>query len=68
MPGFDGFTNHRVTVQSECLVSQLEIFARKGGSGPGLLLLHGYPQTSQYVRCVQLMECSPIIKGSTLLT
>ena len=30
------------------------IFARTGGEGPPLLLLHGYPQTN-----VLLINCSP---------
>ncbi|MGO1117468.1 alpha/beta fold hydrolase [Rhodovibrionaceae bacterium A322] len=35
---FEGFSSERVTT------SQTEIFLRKGGDGPPLLLLHGYPQ------------------------
>lgn len=37
---FPGFTKHRVATPDA------EIFCRVGGSGPALLLLHGYPQTS----------------------
>ncbi len=37
---FHGFSERRVAV------SEGEIFCRVGGSGPPLLLLHGYPQTS----------------------
>lgn len=37
---FPGFTEHRVATPDA------EIFCRVGGSGPALLLLHGYPQTS----------------------
>jgi haloacetate dehalogenase len=36
---FPGFREHRFTL------AETEIYARVGGSGPGLLLLHGYPQT-----------------------
>ena len=36
---FPGFAEHRVDT------GEAVIFARAGGSGPGLLLLHGYPQT-----------------------
>ena len=36
---FPGFREHRFTL------ADAEIYARVGGSGPGLLLLHGYPQT-----------------------
>lgn len=36
---FPGFATHRITVDGA------EIFARVGGSGPPLLMLHGYPQT-----------------------
>jgi haloacetate dehalogenase len=36
---FPGFASHRVDT------GEAEIFARIGGSGPPLLLLHGYPQT-----------------------
>lgn len=36
---FDGFTSRRLTTERG------DIFARVGGSGPPLLLLHGYPQT-----------------------
>ncbi|MCC5984622.1 MAG: alpha/beta hydrolase [Rhodobacteraceae bacterium] len=37
---FDGFTAHRITT-----ADGIEIFARSAGSGPPVLLLHGYPQT-----------------------
>jgi haloacetate dehalogenase len=36
---FPGFESHRFTT------SGAEIFARMGGDGPPLILLHGYPQT-----------------------
>jgi len=36
---FPGFETHWLTGDG------VEIFARVGGSGPPLLLLHGYPQT-----------------------
>jgi len=36
---FAGFTTTRITTSS------IEIFLRYGGSGPPVLLLHGYPQT-----------------------
>jgi len=36
---FDGFTEHEVPT------GRGTVFARAGGSGPPLLLLHGYPQT-----------------------
>src|SRR5215813_9538581 len=36
---FPGFAEHRI------LTEDAEIFVRAGGSGPPLLLLHGYPQT-----------------------
>src|SRR5436309_198498 len=39
MPGFDGFT------EQEFALGEATIFARVGGSGPPLLLLHGYPQS-----------------------
>ena len=38
---FEGFTSHAVAVSNG-----IEIAAWTGGSGPPLLLLHGYPQTS----------------------
>ena len=38
---FEGFTSHAVAVGNG-----IEIAAWTGGSGPPLLLLHGYPQTS----------------------
>lgn len=40
MPMFEGFQERRIAT------SGAEIFLRIGGSGPPLLLLHGYPQTS----------------------
>ncbi|CAD6575121.1 MAG: hypothetical protein TREMPRED_001311 [Tremellales sp. Tagirdzhanova-0007] len=43
---FEGFATHRVAVHSQCLGKELEIFCRKRGSGPGLLLLHGFPQNN----------------------
>ena len=36
---FDGFSDHQVPT------GRGTVFARVGGSGPPLLLLHGYPQT-----------------------
>ena len=39
MPGFDGFA------AQEFALGEATIFARVGGSGPPLLLLHGYPQS-----------------------
>ena len=45
MDGFEGFTaaRHRVGITADG--EPVEIFARQGGSGPPLLLLHGFPQT-----------------------
>jgi hypothetical protein len=45
MSGFEGFSYERVKVHSEVLRREIEISAYKAGSGPGLLLLHGFPQT-----------------------
>ena len=39
-PLFPDFEEHKVQTQGA------EIFVRKGGSGPALILLHGFPQTS----------------------
>ncbi|WP_029429496.1 alpha/beta fold hydrolase [Blastococcus sp. URHD0036] len=39
MSGFDGFTDERLTV------GEVSLRVRRGGSGPPLLLLHGYPET-----------------------
>ena len=39
MSDFDGFAAHEINV------GEATIFARVGGSGPPLLLLHGYPQS-----------------------
>jgi haloacetate dehalogenase len=36
---FQGFTEHRLPTERGT------VFARVGGSGPPVLLLHGYPQT-----------------------
>ncbi|KAK8864134.1 hypothetical protein IAR55_001380 [Kwoniella newhampshirensis] len=46
MSSFEGFTNHTVKVHSAVLSKDLNIWCRKKGEGEGLLLLHGYPQTS----------------------
>ena len=40
---FPGFTENKVTVQSND--GPIEIAYLIGGSGPPLLLLHGFPQT-----------------------
>jgi hypothetical protein len=48
MSNFIGFKEHRVPVHSE-VVGDIEIYAKVGGSGPGLLLIHGYPQCHQWV-------------------
>lgn len=45
MSGFEGFTEENITVRSTVLDSDIEIYCRKAGSGPALLLLHGFPQT-----------------------
>jgi haloacetate dehalogenase len=37
---FDGFETHQVRVEGS------EVFVRTAGTGPAILLLHGYPQTS----------------------
>jgi haloacetate dehalogenase len=37
---FEGFDERRIQVSDD-----VEIYAKFGGSGPGLLLLHGFPQT-----------------------
>lgn len=39
MSGFDGFEESRVDV------GEVTLRVRRGGNGPGLLLLHGYPET-----------------------
>ncbi|WWD18841.1 hypothetical protein CI109_103296 [Kwoniella shandongensis] len=46
MPAFEEFTHGTVTVRSKLLNRDLEIACKKKGDGEGLLLLHGYPQTS----------------------
>lgn len=38
---FEGFEEKRVSIAG----SEVEVFARVGGQGPPLLLLHGFPQT-----------------------
>lgn len=48
MSGFTKFQEHRIPVQSE-QVGKVEIYAKVGGSGTGLLLIHGYPQCHQWV-------------------
>ena len=48
MSTFAGFKEHLVTVHSD-VVGNIEIYAKVGGSGPGLLLIHGYPQCHQCV-------------------
>jgi hypothetical protein len=45
MSGFADFSYQRIKVRSAALGRDLEIAAYKAGSGPGLLLLHGFPQT-----------------------
>jgi len=54
-PSFEAFETHDVQVLSEA-VGDLTIRVRKQGHGPPLLLLHGYPQTSQCVtwRCAEI--------------
>jgi len=39
MPSFNGFAAHEIAL------GEATIFARVGGSGPPLLLIHGYPQS-----------------------
>jgi len=48
MSTFNGFEENQVPVHSD-VVGDLEIYAKVGGSGPGLLLIHGYPQCHQCV-------------------
>lgn len=56
MPAFEGFKQVTFPISSDLV--QGEIHAKVGGSGPGLLLLHGYPQTHKYVHlnCVRPLE------------
>lgn len=50
MSGWESFESHTIHVNSQVVPSGVDIFCRKKGNGPGLLLLHGYPQTHQCVR------------------
>jgi hypothetical protein len=43
------FDTTRITVSSTHPPGKVELFVRTKGSGEGLLLLHGYPQTGRYV-------------------
>jgi hypothetical protein len=43
------FKEVRVPVKSDLIEEGVEIYAKVGGQGPGLLLIHGYPQTHQSV-------------------
>ncbi|MDN3517853.1 alpha/beta hydrolase [Aquisalimonas lutea] len=54
---FPGFTEHRFTTDATT------IFARVGGAGPPLLLLHGYPQTHAMWHPVagRLAECYTVV-------
>jgi hypothetical protein len=52
MVAFSEFKEVRVNVKSDLVEGG--IFAKVGGEGPGLLLLHGYPQTHQYVPLIVL--------------
>jgi hypothetical protein len=54
MVAFSEFKEVRVNVKSDLVEGGIEIFAKVGGEGPGLLLLHGYPQTHQYVPLIVL--------------
>ena len=45
MDGFEGFSAARHRVGTALGGEPVEIFARHGGRGPALLLLHGFPQT-----------------------
>lgn len=46
MAQIQGFQDEYVKIQSAYPNGEITIRVRKGGNGPGLLLLHGYPQTS----------------------
>lgn len=45
MSGFEGFIEDKITVRSDVLNGNIDIYCRKAGAGPALLLLHGFPQT-----------------------
>ena len=60
MAGFEGFKEIRIPVKSS-IVGEIEIYAKVKGSGPGLLLIHGYPQSHQ---CV--LSFSPFVPSSSL--
>jgi hypothetical protein len=49
MTALDTFDMTRITVSSTHPPGDVELFVRTRGSGEGLLLLHGYPQTGRYV-------------------
>jgi hypothetical protein len=61
MSTFTVFREHRIPVHSD-VVGDIEIYAKVGGSGPGLLLIHGYPQCHQCVLplviCPHSLACS----------
>jgi len=60
MVAFSEFREVRINVKSDLVEGGIEIFAKVGGEGPGLLLLHGYPQTHQYVPLFELNIIAPL--------
>jgi hypothetical protein len=60
MSAFEGFKEIRVPVKSTLeSVGDIEIYVKVKGTGPGLLLIHGYPQCHQYVS----FPCFPCLDG-----
>jgi hypothetical protein len=47
MTALDSFDTTRIVISSTQPPGDVELFVRTKGSGEGLLLLHGYPQTGR---------------------
>ena len=60
MTSLDSFDISRITVSSSHPRGGVELFVRIEGSGEGLLLLHGYPQTGRYVPFLSRSPSNPI--------
>jgi hypothetical protein len=60
MTAFDSFDTSRIAISSTHPPGKVELYVRTKGSGEGLLLLHGYPQTGRYVFFLLILVLLPV--------
>lgn len=63
MTALESFETSRIAIQSTYPPGEVRLFVRTKGSGEGLLLLHGYPQTGRYVSSLTCLSLLSLIRS-----